>query len=588
MGLKLAPDVLEHLRRNKISDLCYAVKIRTKSEAKLLEKKGRKRLEKPNYELRDITDVVGLRLVALFRADMIELLEGCLGAMLHTSAAGPSPFVKAHPKEIIFYKGNSAYDDMSANVRDIVKKMCGTGCSVEEKNSREGYSSLHIVGKLTHGAELESVLGLGFRMPIEIQIRTVFEDAWGEIDHKYGYVIRTGKHTGVPLRNPVSVLAHLKNLKRFTDACMEYGEAIRHDATRSETASSAVPAGVISVEADGEILDRFNALGIAPEQVDEFIEARRLKDLALNVEDGENKKVDRVKCLEAAEAFRDIADGIMNEVPVAETWSGGVRLLYYYARMNEALCAISVNDEEHIEKALTIYRNLEVKYPTFPLLRMRVGQALGKLGHFRDALVRLREAGEMTERVVAMVATAGWPDELPKRDYEHVIKTQPKLVGYYLWHQILACNPSDHEGRALLYKEAYDATAGGFVHVQNDEKQVSAYRNNLLYYSIGYAFHSGKVHSQCEWREGQVHTAIAEQLSYFEEDGRGLQERPIRQVETLMQAYSLTGKANEALAASVELKKRALDPATDVAPELAMRFLRSAERVALGQPLDLL
>ncbi len=318
-GRNLTPQIIDLLRGSKLVDTCYAFKLRTKSEDKLLEKKARKRTEKPDYDLDHVTDVVGLRLVALFRSDMIELLEGCLKAIAHENGVSPNPFRRGNPDEIIFYKGNSAFDDLSISLRQTVEKVCGKDLQIAEKNSREGYSSIHLVARLS-STNLEKEFGTAYYVPVEIQIRTVFEDAWGEIDHKYGYVTRTGKHTGQPIRNPENVLSHLKILKRFTDACMEYGEAIRKEATQLED-TAPVKTAVISVDMDDELIVRLVELNVPTDQVEKYTEARNLKSLALQYLAG-TKLYDEKKCAEAAEAFRDIAAGLENEQSNSE-WPHG-------------------------------------------------------------------------------------------------------------------------------------------------------------------------------------------------------------------------------------------------------------------------
>ena len=53
-----------------IEKACYAVRLRVKPEARLVEKVGRKRETKPAYTIESITDVIGIRLITLFRRDL--------------------------------------------------------------------------------------------------------------------------------------------------------------------------------------------------------------------------------------------------------------------------------------------------------------------------------------------------------------------------------------------------------------------------------------------------------------------------------------------------------------------------------------
>ena len=121
-GREAMPVVLQMLRDCGLSDLCYAYKIRTKPEIKLVEKVNRKREKKPVYSLSNITDVVGLRLVALFRSEMADIFEGVLSVIAHNNGINPNPFQKGVPEEIIIYKGTNAFDDLPPRLKEIANK----------------------------------------------------------------------------------------------------------------------------------------------------------------------------------------------------------------------------------------------------------------------------------------------------------------------------------------------------------------------------------------------------------------------------------------------------------------------------------
>ena len=64
-------ELLAALNMVDLFDFCYAIKSRTKSEEKLLEKVTLKKQEKgsEDYSLEKITDIVGLRFVTLFKLE---------------------------------------------------------------------------------------------------------------------------------------------------------------------------------------------------------------------------------------------------------------------------------------------------------------------------------------------------------------------------------------------------------------------------------------------------------------------------------------------------------------------------------------
>ena len=185
-GDKVAGAIVEFMRRAGLTTGCYAYKFRVKSKEDLLDKKQRKIEKKPLYTITDITDVIGVRLVTLFKGDMFKAYANLIEML--ANPVGDSQFNQAMPEEIIVYKGTSALDDFANEIKTITKSHFKSA-QVKTENSVEGYSSIHIICR--HSAKIEELSNAenSYRLPIEIQIRTVFEDAWGEIDHKYGYVV---------------------------------------------------------------------------------------------------------------------------------------------------------------------------------------------------------------------------------------------------------------------------------------------------------------------------------------------------------------------------------------------------------------
>lgn len=76
-------ELIVAITQSKISSSCYAFKSRVKPEGKLYEKLCRKQKTKPSYKLTDITDVIGLRLVTLFRKEMPDVLENVIALIAH-------------------------------------------------------------------------------------------------------------------------------------------------------------------------------------------------------------------------------------------------------------------------------------------------------------------------------------------------------------------------------------------------------------------------------------------------------------------------------------------------------------------------
>lgn len=139
----------------------YIIKYRTKDPEHLIDKVIRKKIEKDkkitkaNFE-KEIDDLIGLRILHLFKNDW-ELIYQAIKS-------------KYPPKEkpVAYYrKGDDEF---------FIKHCKEIGLSPKIKNA--GYRSIHYIAVIPT---------FGKKFKCEIQLRTVFEDAWSEIDHLVRY-----------------------------------------------------------------------------------------------------------------------------------------------------------------------------------------------------------------------------------------------------------------------------------------------------------------------------------------------------------------------------------------------------------------
>ncbi|GAV21362.1 hypothetical protein MMIC_P2346 [Mariprofundus micogutta] len=478
-------DLINFVAQSNLSELCYAYKSRVKSEVKLIEKKQRKRLEgKENYEISDITDVVGLRLVTLFRSEMVEVVEQVVRNILHLDGASHNPFIQSCPEEVIFYSVSYPKDEIAIAIKErIIPLFSGEGVPVKIKYSTEGYSSIHIVTRLNVSVESLSTSEERYFIPVEIQVRTVFEDAWGEIDHRYGYVNRAGKEVDIPVNNPEYVLPHLKVLKQFADACSQYADIIHFEATSQGNGGDS--GLIISVDSDAEILDRFRALNTPQKLIDKYENYRLEKIGAQKIFD--NKWGQGVsKLLSAAQLFRGLAEKVMTDIESPRT-PLSLWLLYYYSKMNEAICLLSTGIKDEEIAAANVYNELEAEYEGFPLLRMRQGQVQGKFGDVDGAIKRLKGSKEEAETIQKGLVNGKWPDELPEVDYKHMIKVLPRLIGFQLWRKADSiCETENLPLKLDLLREAFEETEIILSSEHADEREMRFAHNNLLCYGVEY------------------------------------------------------------------------------------------------------
>lgn len=534
--------IVEFIRRTGLTTGCYAYKFRVKSKEDLLSKKQRKIEKKPHYKITDITDVIGVRLVTLFKGDMFKVYANLIG-MLATPSSD-AQFQQVMPEEVIVYKGTSALEDFANEIKTITKSHFKSA-HVKAEISVEGYSSIHVICR--HSAPIEelSTAEKTYRLPIEIQIRTVFEDAWGEIDHKYGYVVREGKDLGKPINNSNHIKAHLKVLKDFSDACMEYAECIRKEALPEVLDLTTGVTKTISVESDEDVLQRFRDVGIKEGFIQRYVEARSLRDKA-SEESGathDGRITAEQIYLQAADLFAALAQELAPGDSAASL-KDGPKLAYYYCAMNEGLCLMSTNIPDYVNAAVDKYQFIENHYKNFPLAKMRLGQVLGKVGKIDESIEKLRSAGAMFRKQGEKSLSNGlWTDQLPKADYEHMLYTQPKILGYTLWKKSQRSGTIPSQEKSDLYYEAYTTTLS-CLEAKNIEKkkQLDVY-NNLLYYCVGFAFCT----DPADERLARIKIEIPTLLETMLKESGGTEQMTIEDLDTVFRAYALLGdtKAKE-------------------------------------------
>jgi ppGpp synthetase/RelA/SpoT-type nucleotidyltranferase len=467
-------DIFRTFQQAGILEQCYAYKSRIKPEEKLLKKVELKKKAKPDYCLENITDVIGIRLVTLFRSEMPSVVEDVLNLILNVSDVSPNPFYKKGCEEIIIFTTNKSNDKIMTAVRsNLEASSSNLKKFLTIQQSNEGYSSIHVVARTTTNIPLLSIPSKQYYVPVEIQIRTVFEDAWGEIDHKYGYVQRQGKETGKPTNHPGIVHKQLENLKKFTDACSEYADII-HDVANNRVTDHTVTGSVISVEADDELIEKFTALKIPKETIDKYIDARAVKQEAISLQEKSDIKYQDQFIL-AAESFREIAE---NHPPSKGDELDGDSVFYYYVKMNEAICLMTTNAKQNIRAAQDIYFSLQEKYMAFPLLHLRIGQACEKLGLSHEAITYYQYCWANIEYTDSDKALR--KKYLPDIDYFHIQNHLPLIHGYALWE--LSKDAETEEEKYKFLGDAVEITSK-LINSDNDKIKSTAL-NNVLFYLV--------------------------------------------------------------------------------------------------------
>jgi ppGpp synthetase/RelA/SpoT-type nucleotidyltranferase len=140
----------------------HSVKYRLKEPEHLVEKIIRIKIEKPernigldNYK-KDITDLIGARALHLFKEEWIEIHK--------------------YIKDTFLLKGQPVANIREGDSPEIIKLFKEQGCLTRKHPF--GYRSIHynVILKIRKKEQIA-----------EIQVRTIFEEGWSEIDHKLRY-----------------------------------------------------------------------------------------------------------------------------------------------------------------------------------------------------------------------------------------------------------------------------------------------------------------------------------------------------------------------------------------------------------------
>jgi hypothetical protein len=164
----------------------------------------------------------------------------------------------------------------------------------------------------------------------------------------------------------------------------------------------------------------------------------------------------------------------------------GASTLRYTLRMEEALMRVQANTREALSAAIEIYRELEVLFPDRPMVRYRLGWALGKEGKPLEALDRYFEALRLVDEASTLE-----PEERAKRVSEeeaHLIRERlPRLIGYQYWRIAEDRETARDPQMQLAYLvEAYRATEAGLNSTSEGSTERKKLHNNMMYYVIQY------------------------------------------------------------------------------------------------------
>jgi ppGpp synthetase/RelA/SpoT-type nucleotidyltranferase len=462
--------IMRAITNSPIREPAYAIKSRIKTKQDVYDKvlrkrKGnRKEKPKPDYEPESMTDVAGVRIVTLFQPDIVSVVSHLIKMVQRHETTPESPIDKDGLKEVLIFTNRPDNDPLAVaqSVFQIVNDAGYSSVCKPPQASESGYSSVHLI--VTTSVDVDSGGNQVTRkpFPVEIQIRTVFEDAWGEVDHRLRY-----RNARKPIEEDdgderlETWKPHLNALKTYVDGCSQYADIIKMQAIDTSASNVAEPR-FKPIETVQQALAVFSA---HPDTIKEKLRrAYFARERMINAERGEQKFQAAVETIEEFERIEKEEHTFLSSSGPQST------TLDYFLKMEQAFASMQRRDEQGLRKAVEIYKALSSKHPNDPALYYRWGTALADLKEPERAL-------PIMEHGVSC---------LGKEQEGHWLAAAiPRNVAFAYWR--LSEKDSDPAGKLKLLEKAFDWAVRAQRAAQPGHPQEVQALNSAIYYVVEHA-----------------------------------------------------------------------------------------------------
>lgn len=509
----------------------YLTKCRVKEHHKIVEKVLDRRTKNPSYTASHLTDIVGLRLLSLYRKELPLILDRFLSFVFFAQQdpfalfSGPKLIDTLH--EVIIYRTS---DDTDTALQHVISVFRNLKLSVEivpdGKDPNDVEADVKIVKKPSEYSSIHLVLWCNglirdkqFPVPLEVQIRTALEDVWAEIDHMLKYKVRDRDPETLPLHQKKEhdlAIKHLESLKRRLDNCSDTADLIETQIKHAFDIESrdTIPDTTLSV-----YTSKLTNLALASPLQSRINNAVQLehelfgKLLDLTETDTIPPLVNMIRQFSSiAKTFRECLDKYEEKASEDPEKRRDAR---YYLLMEAALCLYwegrlmktaslqGENPEENdyagksdlvLDSALRLYFNIEDdnRYSNDPILAFRVANVLAARGDqelalrkFEDAVVKLEGAELLPENHYLRVRI---PKQLGVALWEEGEQIRRKGLEYRIPTFML-------EKRRECYTRAFEVTKSVYGNVvepvvdnpgTTTERENKHTANNLLDYTLSY------------------------------------------------------------------------------------------------------
>lgn len=573
-------DWLEPLLRDSVlkdraaAERPYAFKDRTKSGhdiyLKVLSRRKASKESDPIYEPSEVKDASGFRIVKLFNDEVPQALDELL-SFLKLLKEATEPTVKDNKllgvTEIEFH--TSRPNDPLSIYREVQKVATKHGQPLKPpKKNADGqvttsnYSSVHVLVKSAvkdGGDILES--------HSEIQLRSVFEEAWSEISHRLKYAREkkeraTGSVAIADKAQLDNAFLHLDALKSLTDGCAQYADLI---------------AKQIKISTDGRA-DRSDAQPLDPadQSANKFAGyGRAMQEAVKRAYRQRSAAVEQTETGARAEGFRTAAKLFKEAMEIFKKERNAEdERLFDVLREEFAFCSLFSENDELRNGAREIYDDLRTKRPERFSVLLRLGQ------FHRDAR-DWDEAAKLFEAGLKVAKDNPDPDEDTQRQANWLLRRD---LAFVLWSKV-DDNPTRADADTLL-RRAIEVSQEALEYVKTDNQYVNT-RQNYLYYILDLLQRSSD-------DERESLTATGTRLLNELRPKVDLEKWSVESLDTIERAEVTLGDPAKAMAAAEAVTKKIRERIAAIVHErkcgeaAAVELLLPAERKMYLYALNLL
>lgn len=583
-GRELEKELVLSIDKSLLKEDLYAYYARTKGVEAVARKIERKRAalaregKDEKYEVASVTDVVGLRLITLFRDDIAGILHGLCTILVGTNGKREeftryNPFVL--PPEIkearaYFSETFPGAHSYAVDAQEILSSYFDRAPHniSAEIIPRDEYSSVHIVLRTDIGEAGEPV-ERAVSVPVEFQVRSVFEDTWAQIDHKLRYtrtrVSSEGDEIGSYISErediPPTAERSLKLLKRFLDNSGDLAEIIRDEVEDTQPDfSKPTP----SMDSADDFATTIAALGADPAKFDDFRSMLLRRDELDRVYTGLGtpESADQAALEKLRKAYGKLAEDInlLFESPASrerfirlEAADDAIKFYFYSLRMEEAFCRVfsaRPGDLSEIKEARNIYSQLTKDFSDYAPLHYRMAQAQKSTGDLGRAISSMEKAIHCLES--GNYLSGEYDHKLTEKQFKTLINNADRVLGFYVWaqaHNVFLSADDDQrlelvDETIAAYDRALQITLRGLERSEDDMRNrnlnnIVAYLNDSVVLLGGFAELERLVSIS-----GRSYQEFFDELASLVDIGS---ETSIKRLETLATGYSLLGQRDEAL-----------------------------------------